>query len=413
MSAAVQDEFLYDPEDAFAALAGDIRDPYPDFAVERERTPIQRVAALIDAGLEYDANAPKPLDSFNAYSYEAVRTVLSDNSAFSSAAYKDVIGVVMGHTILEMDAPEHPRKRALVASAFRTKMMQKWSDTLVKRTVDELIDRFIANGSTDLVRSLTFPFPVKVIARILGLPEEDWPKFQQWSIELIGVSVDWERGLAASEALRAYFEAIVNNRRENPQDDVISHLAQAEFEGEKLSNEDIYAFLRLLLPAGAETTFRSSGNMLYLLMTHPEQLAAVREDRSLVPQVIDEVLRFEPPLLFILRTAVESIDVCGVEVPVGATVGINIGAANRDPARWENPDVFDIFREPKQHIAFAAGPHLCLGTHLAKLEMTVLLNQVLDRLPNLALDLTNDPHIHGMIFRSPTSLPVTFDAPAP
>ena len=406
---AVEEEFLFDPAE-FAAIAGDIRDPYPDLAKERATNPVKRVDLYAEMGMEHDPNLPKVPDMYTVFSYEAVRTVLSDTETFTSTGYADVMGQVMGHTILEMDAPEHPRHRALVASAFRVRMLQKWTDTVIRATLDELIDRFAAKGEADLVRTLTFPFPVKVISRILGLPEEDWPKFQRWSIELIGVGVDFERGMRASAALRDYFAGIVDERRANPQDDVISHLAQAEVDGEHLTNEDIYAFLRLLLPAGAETTYRSSGNMLYLLLTHTDQFEAIRADRSLIPQAVEEVLRYELPLLFIMRTAAKDTELFGVQIPAGAGVGVSIGAANRDPERWDEPEKFDIFREPKQHIGFAAGPHLCLGTHLARLEMTSMLNAVLDRLPNIRLDpAADDPHIHGMVFRSPASLPVLFD----
>ena len=408
-----EDEFLLEVPVEFAALAGDVRDPYPDLARERDATPIKKIDLNAEFGLVQDPSLPKPPDIFTVFSYDLVRQVFSDNETFSSSCHTDVMGPVIGHTILMMDAPEHPKRRALVASAFRMRMIQKWSDTLLKATVDELIDRFIARGKTDLVSSLTFPFPVRVISRILGLPESDWKQFQQWSVDLISVNVNLEKALNASRELGAYFDAIVDERRVNPADDVISHLATAEFEGDRLTNEEINSFLRLLLPAGAETTFRSSGNLLYLLMTHQETLEAVRADRSLVAQTIEEALRFEAPLLYGQRSATKGCVIDGTEVDDGALVAMSIGAANRDPKRWENPDVFDIYREQKQHISFAAGPHLCLGTHLARAEMTVLLNCVLDRLPDLRLDPAgDDPHIHGMIFRSPTSLPVLFTPPA-
>lgn len=407
---AVEEEFLYDPAQAFGDVAGDVRDPYPDLAQEREDNPVKRIDLQEQFGVQGDPALPRPPDMFTVFSYDAVRSVLSDDDNFSSAGYAAIMGQVMGHTILEMDAPEHPRHRALVASAFRTRMLQKWSDTLITATVDELLDRVVPQGKADLVRSLTFPFPVKVIARILGLPEEDWPKFQRWSLELIGVGADWERGLAASASLKEYFARVVAARRADPQDDLISQLTQAEVDGHRLEDEDIYPFLCLLLPAGAETTFRSSGNLLYLLLSHPEQLEAVRADRSLLPQAIEEALRLEPPLLFIMRTAVRDTEVSGSVIPGGSMVGVSLGAANRDPARWDRPDDFDIFREPKQHISFAAGPHLCLGTHLARLETRAVINGVLDRMPNLRLDPAGDDvHIHGLTFRSPTSLPVRFD----
>ena len=238
-----------------------------------------------------------------AYRYEDCSRILRDAKTFTSTGYDSSIGMVMGHMILGMDDPEHRTHRNLVAHAFREKSLARWEPEFIAPIVDEQIDRFVGDGQADLVRQLTFEFPVRVIARLLGLPEADFPQFQRWSIELIGLVADIDRGLAASESLREYFAGVVADRRAHPAEDVISDLVSAEVDGERLSDEAIYSFLRLLLPAGAETTYRSSGNLLYLLLTHPDQLDAVRADRTLLPQAIEEALRFEPPLLTISRNA--------------------------------------------------------------------------------------------------------------
>lgn len=404
-------EESYDPVEQFSQVAGDVRDPYPYLAEQREKQPVVKVMVGEAMGQKIDRNAPRLPQVFTVFSRALVQEVLADNERFSSSGYRIVMGPVMGHTILEMDAPEHPRHRTLVAKAFRQRVLDRWSDTVVQRTVDDLVDRFAGQGRADLVRRLTFPFPVQVIARILGLPEHDWPQFQRWSIELISVAQNWERGLAASRALREYFAVVVAQRRAGPRDDLISQLVTAEVDGHVLDDEEIFSFLRLLLPAGAETTYRSSGNLLFGLLTHPEQLEAVRADRSLLPQAIEEGLRWEPPLLFIQREAARDLSLGGVDVPAGALVAVCLGAANRDPAYVAgDPDAFDIFRDARQHISFGSGPHMCLGMHLARLETRVLLDSVLDRLPNLRLDpAADDPHIHGLTFRSPTALPVLFD----
>jgi cytochrome P450 len=190
-----------------------------------------------------------------------------------------------------------------------------------------------------------------------------------------------------------------------------SVLAHAEIDGAKLSDDDIFAFLRLLAPAGAETTYRSSSNLLLALLTHPTQFDALRQDRSLLPQAIDEGLRWECPLTGIMRIATEETEVLGTKLPAGALVNVNLGSANHDETRYEKPERFDIFRPRKQHLAFASGPHTCLGMHLAIMETRVVLEAVLDRLPNLRLDpAARDIHIGGVIFRSPAELPVKFDA---
>jgi cytochrome P450 len=223
--------------------------------------------------------------------------------------------------------------------------------------------------------------------------------------------VNRERAVAASTALRDYFAPILAARRQEPCDDLISTLGQAEIDGERLSDEEIFSFLRLLLPAGVETTYRSTGNLLFGLLSNPEQLEAVRSDRSLIPQAIEEAVRWEAPLLTITRVATRDTELAGVPIPAGSAVMPMLGAANRDESRYPDPDCFDIFRLQQPHISFGHGVHLCLGMHLARLEMRVGLNLLLDRLPYLRLDSdVKDPHIRGQVFRSPTSLPVLFEA---
>ena len=186
---------------------------------------------------------------------------------------------------------------------------------------------------------------------------------------------------------------------------MISVLACAEHDGHQLTDEDIYAFVRLLLPAGAETTYRSSSNLLFGLLSHPDQLEAVRADRSLLPQAIEEGIRWEPPLLIIMRTATQDIDVCGVPIPAGAMVICNLGSANHDHARWERAEEFDIFRPNLPHIGFASGPHTCLGMHLARMETRVAMEAILDRLPGLRFDPDAPaPYISGLTFRAPPAL---------
>jgi cytochrome P450 len=186
-------------------------------------------------------------------------------------------------------------------------------------------------------------------------------------------------------------------------------LALSELDGQRLTDEEIFAFLRLLLPAGAETTYRSSSNLLFGLLTNPDQLDALRRDRTLMRRATEEALRWEAPLTGIARTTTRDVVVDGVPIPQGAVVGVALGSANHDAARWENPERFDIFREPKQHMAFAYGPHTCLGMHLARMETRVAMDAVLDRLPNLKLDPNAaDVHVTGLTFRAPATLPVVF-----
>jgi len=277
--------------------------------------------------------------------------------------------------------------------------------------VNELIDSFIERGRSDLVREVTFNFPVQVIARILGLPRADYPRFQRWALELTSVSANWERGLAASAALRDYFVEVMAERRAAPGDDLISDLVRAEVDGERLSDEEIYSFLRLLLPAGVETTYRATGSLLFALLRDRRQLDALYVDRSLYAQSFEEVLRWEPPVTLILRRTTRATELAGVPIDEGADVALMIGAANRDERKYADPDRYDMFREQRQHVGFGFGVHVCLGMHLARMESRVAVNTLFDRLGPITLDpAAEPPHIEGLAFRSPLSLPVVFAA---
>jgi cytochrome P450 len=391
------------------AVAGDARDPYPELAVARRDHPVQEIDM---SAMPHDDAHPV----FFVYRYDDVLRVLRESETFSSAHIIELImGDVMGeHIMLGMDSPEHGRYRSLVSTAFRQKALARWESELVLQTANDLVDGFSWRNRADLVPEFTFPYPTKIIARLLGLPGEDYKRFQRWSIQIMNFHSKRDEAITASREIQDYLAGILAARRAEPKDDVISDLVQAELDGERLTDDEIYSFVRLLLPAGVETTYRSTGNLLFSLLSRPDQLDAVRSDRSLIPQAIEEALRFETPLLNFTRVAVCDTELSGVPIPAGSTLLVMNAAANRDESRFSDPDVFDIFRDnPKPHISFGSGPHICLGMHLARLEMRVALNVLFDRLPNLRLDPdADDPHIRGQVFRSPTSLPVLFDSAA-
>ncbi|MGE5289174.1 MAG: cytochrome P450 [Micromonosporaceae bacterium] len=400
-----------DSMEQFVRLLGDVRDPYPMLAEMRAKTPVTKVSLRTEMGVNKQAQGPRPWPCvYTVFSFEYVQQVLTDRKRFGSSAYEVTVGQAMGKTILQMDGAEHLRYRSLVAKAFRRRFIEQRAEPLMAATAGELIDRFAADGQADLIRQLAYPFPVQVIARILGLPRSEWALFQRLSLAIIGVVQDPEAGRAASRELSDYFSSVIAERRKDPREDLISQLVTARVDGQQLDTDEVKAFLLLLLPAGAETTFRSSGNLLFALLSHPEQLAAVRRDRSLLPRAVEEALRWESPVIMVVRSAVEDTELGGVSIPKGALVTAAIGAANRDPARYKDADQFDIFRDPSQHTSFGEGPHMCLGMHLARLEARVLVNAVLDRLRGVRLDpAAHDPHIHGLILRSPPELPVLFD----
>jgi cytochrome P450 len=398
----------FDPFELQDTVSGNIRDPYPRMHELRRQSPVHVGAVdLGDGASEPNPDRPPPVTVFG---FDEVVQVLRDNETYSSTVYEGVMGTVMGRTILQMDEPDHRVHRALVSPTFRSKVLQRWEGDLVRCVVDELIDGFADQGHADLVQELTFNFPVQVIARILGLPRSDFPVFQRWAIAITSVAANWERGLAASEALRDYFAGILDERRRQPADDLISELVVAEVDGRRLTDEEIYSFLRLLLPAGVETTYRASGSLLYALLTNPDQLQAVVADRDLLVPAFEELIRWEPPVTVILRRATRATTLAGVAIDEGADIALLLGAANRDERKYAEPDRFNLFRESRQNVGFGFGIHVCLGMHLARMESRVATNTLFDRLPDLRLDAAPDQdlHIHGMAFRSPIALPVAF-----
>ena len=223
--------------------------------------------------------------------------------------------------------------------------------------------------------------------------------------------VNWDRGVAATNALRAYFAERVAERRAQPRDDVISELIEVEVDGRRLTDDDIFAFLIMLLPAGIETTYRSLGNLLFALLTHPDQLDEVVRNPALRAAAIEEGLRWEPPVVLITRQCVRDTQLGGTDIAAGRCLNVFLGSANRDEHYYADPDRFDIHRTPAPHVSFGSGPHMCLGMHLARMESRLALEAVLERLHDLRLDAdAPQPRIIGSVFRSPDSLPVRFTA---
>jgi cytochrome P450 len=382
--------------DVVAANIGDVRDPYADYGRARRENPVARVNHF-------------GADVAMVYTFEEAEQVLSDPETFSSRINGKWMRPFLGRTILEMDGLEHHKHRRLISHAFRRKVVQDWEDNLIRPTAHELIDRFVGRGRAELVREFAWEFPVRIIAKMVGVPRVDYAMWQQKAIELERTAVDFGAAITASNELKQYFGPIVEERRSDPQDDVISMLAEAEIEGDRLDDDLIHSFLRLLVPAGAGTTYRLIGSLLFGLLGDPSQLEAVREDRALVPAAVEEALRWEAPVQFAARQAMRDTEIASVEIPARLPVTVALGSANHDENRWENPERFDVNREPRNHLAFADGEHFCLGAHLARLEATVALNAILDRLEDLQLDADEpEPYVVGFAFRSPTAVPAIF-----
>ena len=383
-------------------LAGD---PYSFFEHMRKTEPVWR-GTIMDTSMT--PPELRPDEEWTLFDFESVFAAFRDDDVYGSEMYNKTIGLVFGPTILGMHGKQHHDHRSLVSKAFRQSSLERWEPAVIDPICDQLVDEIKNDGAADLVKAITFEFPTRVTAALLGLPQEDLDLFRRLSLDLISIQVDIEAGLTASVELGTYFQEQVDQRRSAMTNDIIGDLVGAEIDGEKLTDEAIISFLRLLLPAGLETTYRSSSNLLLLLLTHPDQLEALRADRDLIPAAIEEALRYETPLVSVPRTTTQDVEIHGVPIPADAQVNLCIGSANRDESRWTDAGTFDIHRPRRAHISFAGGIHSCLGMHLARVETRAMLNSLFDRVTDLQLVPDENTKIVGMPFRSPRNIPVTF-----
>ncbi|QLL09811.1 cytochrome P450 [Mycobacterium vicinigordonae] len=385
---------------------------YGPLGQARRQAPVhaRKQAELIGAE-DYRKQAAFTKMSFNCVlSYEHCQQALADER-LSSKFWLDTIGHVWGRNIIGMDGAEHRRHRGLISQAFTRRSLDRWQETAIQPAIHGLIDRFAQHGSSDLYREFTLLFPVYIITEMMGLPYADIQRFNTWAGETIAVFYDHDRAMEASRNLESYLSPLIEERRGGSGEDLITLLANAELDGSRLETIEIVSFIRLLLPAGGETTARSTASMVLGLLQNKDQLDAVVGDRRLLPQAIEEGLRWEPPLMSINRIALEDVELGGVHIARDSVLEVSIGAANRDDTRWPHADAFDIFREKKPHIAFAWGPHACLGAHLARAEMSAALTALFDRLPGLRLDPDTGPEarVQGIGLRAPNKVPVVFE----
>ncbi|MER5550355.1 cytochrome P450 [Streptomyces sp. NPDC002793] len=358
--------------------------------------------------------------------YEDVERVFKDKgSEFTTDNYDWQLEPVHGKTILQLSGRDHAVRRALVAPAFRGSDLQEKFMPVIERNSRELVDTFRHTGSAELVADYATRFPVNVIADMLGLDKADHTRFHRWYTAVIAFLGNLSGDAAVASAgertrveFAEYMLPIIRARRENPGDDLLSALCAAEVDGVRMSDEDIKAFCSLLLAAGGETTDKAIAGIFTNLLLNPDQLAAVRADRGLVPRAFAETLRYTPPVHMIMRQSATEVTLSSGTVPAGATVTCLIGAANRDENRYVDPDRFDIFRDDlttttafsaaADHLAFALGRHFCVGALLAKAEVETGVNHLLDAMPDMRLADGFDPVEEGVFTRGPQSLPVRF-----
>ena len=402
---------LFDLRSSYNAHSGGgfTDDPYPIWRELREQAPVREGIVHQLTGFEGEAmfqGLPFPdRPHFSAFSFEACDAAFRDGELFASApddAGTDGDGVALMNSMLSMGGTEHRRYRALVQPSFVPAKAQWWITNWIEQTVHALIDNFVDDGAAELNVDFAAAIPVLTITGSLGIPVEQ------------ALLVRGGGGAGNPMAMFELLGPIIGSRREAPQDDLISVLVEAEYTDDdgvshRLTDEEIYGFTFLLLAAGSGTTWKQLGITLAALLQRPEVLAGVRDDRSLLRPAIEESLRWMPTDPMFSRHVTRDAHFQGVQLPKGAVMHLCLGAANRDPARWERPDEYDITRPPKPALAFGNGPHVCLGMHVARAEIVTAIGALLDRFPDLRLDTDAPaPHITGMYERGPTSVPVLF-----
>lgn len=329
---------------------------------------------------------------------------------------EEVFGALAGmRPFLFMDPPDHTRLRGLVQKAFTPKTVENLRPR-IQELVDELMAPVMERGSMEVIEDLAYPLPVRVITEMLGVPLEDHDTFKGWSRELAGaLDPDFatpedvaQRRERAASAFVDYFQALIAERRRDPQDDLLTALITAEDEGHKLSEKELLSTLILLLVAGHETTVNLIANGVLTLCRQPDQLERLRRDPSLARTAVEEVLRFDPPVQFTARVALEDIDIDGTTLGQGDQAIVLVAAANRDPEQFDDPDTFDVGRPDNRHLSFGLGAHFCLGAPLARVEGQVALEAVATRLADLALAVDQPEYKTNIVLRGLASLPVTF-----
>lgn len=308
-------------------------------------------------------------------------------------------------SMLKLDPPDHSRIRKLVQYGFTNRYITSLEPE-IKKVVDDCLEKVHNQDSFDLIDDLAKPLPAIVIAKMMGLPNEDLDQFQAWSEDLllgvggIGTSrEDIKKSGDAYESLIRYFEKIILSRKDEPGDDFIGKLIQAEEEGDKLNIKEMYGTCLLLLIAGHETTTRLIGNGMFTLFKHPEQFDELRKDYGLIPNAIEEMLRYEPPVHATVRFASDDMSYAGKEYKRGTPFAVSIAGANRDPEANTNPDEFNILRDDIKHISFGYGPHMCIGASLARIESRIAFEILFERFPKLELLDVNPKWGKNLIFR--------------
>ncbi|WP_454698743.1 cytochrome P450 [Arthrobacter humicola] len=385
----------------FAADYSRSFDPFPQYRAMRESSPVFQ---------------DEQSGSWHVFRYDDVQRVLSEHATFSSRMGGDdpsETGQLFAASLITTDPPRHRQLRSLVTQAFTPKAVDALAPRISALT-DELLDGIAPAGAADLIAGLAYPLPVIVIAELMGIPPGDRDRFKQWSDVIVSQTRSGAEDAdhhATNVEMTGYFLDLIEQRWRQPGNDLISNLLSAEIDGQKLSVPELLGFCSLLLVAGNETTTNLIGNAVLSFTEVPGTIERLLAEPQLLPQAIEEVLRYRSPVQSMYRVAAADTALGDVQIPAGAPLVAWIGSANRDERHFTEPDEFDIDRGPSRHLAFGQGIHFCLGAPLARLEARIALEATLSRLPGLTvaagsrLERMDSTIVYGL-----KELPVTWEA---
>ncbi len=385
-------------------------DPYPHYRALREaapryRHPVFRMLILT----RYDDVARVLAD--RGFSVDRTRTPLFHRLVDRKRVRPEFYEAIT-RSLLMVDPPDHTRLRNLVNKAFTPRVVEGLRPR-IQQIVDELLDELAGRAEVDFMAQFAFPLPVVVIAELLGVPTRDRGLLKEWSdglsaiLDLLHKPGGIRTAEEAYEKLARYFGGILEERRQRPQSDLISALVAAEEGGDRLTKGELLSICMLILGAGHETTSNLLGNALWALAGHPRERRRLQDDLALTPSAVEEFLRFDSPVQMTDRVASEDGEIGGASVRRGELVGLVLGAANRDPARFAEPDRLDLGRADNRHLAFSWGPHFCLGAALARVEGQISVRSLLERFPDFTAETTPPPpRVRSMVLRGFSRFPV-------
>lgn len=348
-------------------------------------------------------------ECFAAVSWEASLKVYAKPKIFASKVYKPTFGH-WGPILTTMDRPEHPKYRAVVQQGFSPQALEKYKKEIISPVLERRFKDLRSKGRADLIRDLTAHYAYDITSTITGFPEEDKLYIAHLFEHAHQVNTNPEGAARANAEIKAYAQNKIDERRIEPRDDVITMMINSKVDGEPLNDEHLVGLTTNLMIAGIDTVFKQSSSIIYLLLAHPDQFDLLKSDRELIPQFVEEAMRYQGLGNVQARQATQDTELLGVHIPKDGVIFTMHGIAHRDPCRWADPDKLDVMREQKPHMLFSSGAHTCLGKDVARAALAGLIEHLIDDFPNLRFDPDYPtPRITGWTLRAPLSVPVVWD----